>query len=161
MTRDDLYQTDALHRSLAGRVARLAMVLVVAAPALATTASADGLSTDDLVPTMRGRSTTIETWPSLDHHYRNDMVEPDWRMYQNSPYGYERSPYGQGRQDRGRSSDMGPYGRGPHSPGPYGPADARLREADRIRSSLDRADRDYRCDQWHNGCAPAERWWTR
>jgi hypothetical protein len=24
----------------------------------------------------------IEVWPSLDHHYRNDMVEPGWRLYQ-------------------------------------------------------------------------------
>lgn len=103
----------------------------------------DAMLGDDAVPTMRGPSRTIETWPSLDHHVRNDMVEPGWRHVPPA-YGY----------------DTGPYARGPRAEGAYGPADARLRRAERIPSSLDKADRGWRCDPWRDACRPAQPWWT-
>jgi hypothetical protein len=159
---NDLFHQD---KPVDARVPRLcvrrisAAALIAASLFGATSLVADGLSTDDVHSNRAAKversarsdaSRSLETWPSLDHHYRNDMVEPGWRTYpQNNVYIYERDPY---------RNETGPYARGPHASGAYGPADARLRRQEQVQSSLDRTDSAYRCEPWRSGCARENPW---
>lgn len=107
--------------------------LCVLALALAGPALADGpsLGSD---PESRRRSGVVETWPQLDHHYRNDMVDPSWRRY----------------------GDSYPYSIGEERPG-----DVRRGIRRDVESSLDRPGERWTCDPWRNGCRRPEPWWTR
>jgi hypothetical protein len=89
----------AVHRSVLV-LACAGLGLLVAAGA----ARADGRQdhddaiVEDVASPRRERG-VIEVWPTLDHHYRNDMVEPGWRLYQDPSSRYW--------QDRGQDRDQG------------------------------------------------------
>lgn len=105
-----------------------ALALSLAAPAFADGPSLNG----EHAPNRR--SGIIETWPELDHHYRNDMVDPSWRRY----------------------GESYPYSLGEERPG-----DVRRGIRRDVESSLDRPGERWRCDPWRNGCRAPEPWWAR
>jgi hypothetical protein len=82
---------------------------------------------EDVASPRRERG-VIEVWPTLDHHYRNDMVEPGWRLYQDPSSRYW--------QDRGQDRDQGAGWQNPGSRNPdwrgrdRGPGHGSRRERD-------------------------------
>lgn len=118
------------HRPPASRLRApvLALALALAAPAWA-----DGPSLPP-DPEPRRRSGVIETWPQLDHHYRDDMADPSWRRY----------------------GESYPYSLGEERPG-----DVRRGIRRDVESSLDRPGERWVCDHWRNGCRPPQPWWAR
>ncbi len=61
---------------------RTTLAVVALASAIAAGARADGGSYERPdAPPYQPRKEVIVTVPTLDHHYRDDMVEEGWRMY--------------------------------------------------------------------------------